>query len=228
MEPRARRALSPNLRSWYRKAIVSRVDEDDGALLEAWRRGDKAAGEELFRRHFEAVRRFFAKNLRASGRGADAEDLTQRSFEACVTGRDRVQGDFRGYLFGVARRQLFGELKHRSVRGDTVTPSHAGIRDVHTSPSGAVARIDEQKIFRVALEGLPPEFRGVIERFYWEEQPITTIAQQLGVAPGTVKSRLFRGKALLRERLEQLRAPAAVQESATRAFEDKLRGLDPE
>lgn len=227
MEPRTRGALSHDLLPWYREANVSRVDEDDGALLEAWRRGDKAAGEELFRRHFEAVRRFFAKNLRASG-GADAEDLTQRSFEACVTGRDRVQGDFRGYLFGVARRQLFGELKHRSVRGDTVTPSHAGIRDVHTSPSGAVARIDDQKIFRVALEGLPPEFRAVIERFYWEEQPITTIAQQLGVAAGTVKSRLFRGKALLRERLAQLRAPAEVQAAATKAFEDKLSGLEPE
>lgn len=210
------------------KSIVSRVDEADGTLLEAWRGGDKAAGEELFRRHFDAVHRYFVKNLRASGRGADAEDLTQRSFEACVTGRDRVQGDFRGYLFGVARRQLFSELKHRAVRGDTVTPSNAGIRAMNTSPSGAVARVDEQKIFRVALEGLPPEFRAVIERFYWQEQPITVIAQQLGVALGTVKSRLFRGKALLRERLEQLRAPAEVQDSATRAFEDKLRGLEPE
>lgn len=216
-------------RPWYRDALVSRLeDEEDGALLDAWRSGDKAAGEELFRRHFVAVYRFFAKNLRASGRAADAEDLTQRSFEACVTGRDRVRGDFRGYLFGVARRQLFGELKQRHVRGATVTPSDAGIRDVHTSPSGAVARLDEQKIFVVALEGLPTEFRAVIERFYWEEQPITAIAKELGVAPGTVKSRLFRGKALLRERLEQLRAPSEVRDSATKAFEDKLGSLEPE
>jgi RNA polymerase sigma factor (sigma-70 family) len=206
--------------------IVSQLEED-GALLEAWRRGDKAAGEELFRRHFDAVHRYFLKNLRASGRGADAEDLTQRSFEACVTGRDRVQGDFRGYLFGVARRQLFVELKQRSTRGDTVTPSDAGIRDANTSPSGRVARIDQQKIFLVALEGLPSEFRAVIERFYWQEQPITVIAEALGIAPGTVKSRLFRGKALLRERLEQLRAPPEVRDSATRAFEEKLRALEP-
>lgn len=202
--------------------------EEDAALLEAWRRGDKAAGEELFRRHFVAVYRYFLKNLRASGRGADAEDLTQRAFEACVTGRDRVQGDFRGYLFGVARRQLFVELKQRHSRGETVTPTDAGIRDVHTSPSGAVARLDEQKIFLVALEGLPSEFRSVIERFYWEEQPITVIAKELGVAPGTVKSRLFRGKALLRERLQQLRAPAEIQDSATKAFEQKLGELEPD
>jgi len=206
---------------------VSRPEED-AALLEAWRRGDKAAGEELFRRHFVAVYRYFLKNLRASGRGADAEDLTQRAFEACVTGRDRVQGDFRGYLFGVARRQLFVELKQRHSRGETVTPTDAGIRDVHTSPSGAVARLDEQKIFLVALEGLPSEFRSVIERFYWEEQPITVIAKELGVAPGTVKSRLFRGKALLRERLQQLRAPAEIQDSATKAFEQKLGELEPD
>jgi RNA polymerase sigma factor (sigma-70 family) len=206
---------------------VSRIEED-GALLDAWRRGDKAAGEELFRRHFVAVYRFFAKNLRASGRAADAEDLTQRSFEACVTGRDRVQGDFRGYLFGVARRQLFVEFKQRHARGETVTPTDAGIRDVHTSPSGAVARLDEQKIFLVALEGLPSEFRTVIERFYWEEQPINAIAQELGIALGTVKSRLFRGKALLRERLAELRAPPEVRDSATRVFEEKLSALKPD
>lgn len=205
---------------------VSRVEED-AALLDGWRRGDKAAGEELFRRHFVAVYRFFLKNLRAAGRAADAEDLTQRSFEACVTGRDRVQGDFRGYLFGVARRQMFLELRQRSSRGETVTPTDAGIRDVHTSPSGAVARLDEQKIFLVALEGLPAEFRTVIERFYWEEQPITAIALELGIALGTVKSRLFRGKALLRERLAELRAPAEIQDSATKAFEDKLGTLEP-
>ena len=197
-------------------------------MLDAWRSGDKAAGEELFRRHFVAVYRYFLKNLRNTGRGPDAEDLTQRTFEACVTGRDRVQGDFRGYLFGIARRQMFLEFKQRQTRGDIVAPSEAGIRDVHTSPSGAVARLDEQKIFLVALEGLPTEFRSVIERFYWEEQPITVIAQELGVATGTVKSRLFRGKALLRERLEQLRAPAEVQDSATKVFEQKLGDLERE
>jgi RNA polymerase sigma factor (sigma-70 family) len=206
---------------------VSRREEDE-ALLEAWRAGDKDAGDELLRRHFVGVYRFFSKNLPDSGRGADPEDLTQRTFEACVSGRDRVYGDFRGYVFGVARRQLYLEFKRRRSQGDVISPSEAGIRDVHTSPSAAVARLDEQKIFLVALGQLPPEFRGVIERFYWEERPIVEIAEELGIPPGTVKSRLFRAKALLREQLEQLRAPPEVADSATRIFEEKLRALDPE
>lgn len=143
-------------------------------------------------------------------------------------GQDGGGQDGGGQDGGIARRQMFLEFKQRQTRGEIVAPSEASIRDVHTSPSGAVARLDEQKIFLVALEGLPTEFRSVIERFYWEEQPITVIAQELGVATGTVKSRLFRGKALLRERLEQLRAPAEIRDSATKVFEQKLGDLERE
>ena len=59
----------------------------------------------------------------------------------------------------------------------------------------------------------------MLERFYWEERPIAEIAIELGVALGTVKSRLFRGKAMLREELMNSQAPAAVLESAVQRLD---------
>ena len=180
---------------------------DDGALLDAWRAGDTGAGNELLRRHFIAVYRFVSANL--SGPGAEPEDVAQRAFEACISARDRARTDFRGYLFGVARRLIYMEWKKR--RGDDLLPASAiQLRDVRTSPSAAVARLDEQKLFMKALESLPLEFRSVLERFFWEERSLAEIAEELGIAVGTVKSRLFRGKAMLRERLEHMHAPRAV------------------
>ncbi len=187
---------------------------DDSALLHAWREGDAHAGNELLRRHFVAVYRFFAANLSQAGRDVDPEDLTQRTFEACINRRDAVQSDFRAYVFGVARRLLYLEWKRRKGAGGVVSPSVEEIRDVRTSPSHAIARLDEQKLFLAALERLPAEFRAVLERFYWEERPIADIAEELGVALGTVKSRLFRGKAMLRDALMRLPAPAALLQSA--------------
>ncbi len=196
------------------RPTVAQDGRDDSTLLHAWRDGDAHAGNELLRRHFVAVYRFFSANLSQAGRDVDPEDLTQRTFEACITRRDAVQTDFRAYVFGVARRLLYLEWKRRKGVGDVVSPSVAEIRDLRTSPSLAIARLDEQKLFLKALERLPAEFRAVLERFYWEERPIAEIAEELGVALGTVKSRLFRGKAMLRDELMNSKAPAALLQTA--------------
>jgi RNA polymerase sigma factor (sigma-70 family) len=205
---------------------VKEGERHDATLLDAWREGDVDAGDELLKRHFVAVYRFFAANLSPSGRGADPEDLTQRTFEACIARRDRVETDFRAYLFGVARRQLYLEWKQRQARGDVLSPSDAGVRDVRTSPSAAVARLEDQKIFLRALERLPLEFRAVLELFFWEDRPIAAIAEELGIAVGTVKSRLFRGKSMLGQVLRELRVPEKVRASAIERLEKRTRDLD--
>jgi RNA polymerase sigma-70 factor (ECF subfamily) len=196
-------------------------DTSDVDLLERWRKGDTEAGDLLLRRHFVSVYRFFDANLGGVGVGGDSEDLTQKTFEACIAGRDRVHSDFRAYLFGIARRQLMREWERRRSRGDVMSPSQAGIRDVRTSPSAAVARLDQQKLFVRALELLPLEFKAVLELFYWEDRTIPEIAEELGIAKGTVKSRLFRGKALLKDKLMNLGVPAHLRDSTVEMLDNK-------
>ena len=199
----------------------------DVDLLESWRGGDSHAGDDLLRKHFVSVYRFFDANLGGSRVGVDAEDLTQKTFEACIAGRDRVKTDFRAYLFGIARRQLMREWERRRSRGEMITPSQAGIRDVRTSPSAAVARLDQQQLFVRALELLPLEFKSVLERFYWEDKTIPEIEVDLGIAKGTVKSRLFRGKAMLKERLTALGVPAHLRDSTLDILEQRTADIDP-
>lgn len=197
----------------------------DADLLDRWRSGDTQSGDELLRRHFVSIYRFFDANLGGTQVGGDAEDLTQKTFEACIAGRDRVRTDFRAYLFGIARRQLMRAWERRRSRGDVVTPSQAGIRDVRTSPSAAVARLDVQQLFLRSLELLPIEFKAALELFYWEDRSIPEIAEHLGIAKGTVKSRLFRGKAMLKERLIALGIPAALRDSTVEMIERRREEL---
>ena len=78
---------------------------DDFETLDRWRAGDRAAGNELLRRHFDGLYRFFRNKV---DEGVD--DLIQRSFLACVESKDRFrkQASFRTYLFTVARHERRG------------------------------------------------------------------------------------------------------------------------
>ena len=193
---------------------------DDLDLLDAWRNGDRDAAEALLSRHFSAVYRYFVARL-GSAALSDAEDLTQRTFEACVVARERVKTDLRAYLYGVARRLLMQEWKKRRVRGDVVTPSQAGLAASGHTPSAALRRADAWDLLSDALSGLPLEFSSVLERFYLEEQSIATIAEELGIAKGTVKSRLHRGKAMLRRALQQADAGDKLRQSSLQIVDSR-------
>ncbi len=173
------------------------AEPSDVELLQRWRAGDTTAANVLLRRHFAVVFRYFDRHVR----GADVEDLTQRTFEACVEFRDRLRDDasLRAYLLGIARKQLLKHLERKRPRGHEVSPSQAPLPDIRTSPTGVLARLDQQRLFLDALAPLPPEYREVLELFFWQDRSLADIAAALGIAIGTVKSRLHRGKAALRE-----------------------------
>ena len=62
--------------------------DGDHELLRAWQTGDDRAGEQLFRRHYQLILRFFHNKA-----GTQAHDLVQRTFLACLEARDRIRGD---------------------------------------------------------------------------------------------------------------------------------------
>ena len=181
----------------------------DGELLEAWRAGEREAGDELLRRHFLGVLRFFTAHP-----GVDAEELTQRTFEACIAARDRVRDRFGAYLYGIARNQLLREWEKKGTRGTPASTTGESIGDLATSPSMRVAKHEEQRLFARGLAAMPREFAAVLEAFYWDDASIPEIATKLGIAEGTVKSRLFRGKAQLRTWLERAKESEALRTGA--------------
>src|SRR3954471_16282377 len=83
-------------------------------LLGAWRAGDGAAGQALFARHFRRIYRFFETKCQA-----EADELVQGTFLACMKAKDQFRGDssFTTYLFAVARRELYRVLELRKRDG---------------------------------------------------------------------------------------------------------------
>jgi RNA polymerase sigma-70 factor (ECF subfamily) len=172
----------------------------DAELLEAWRADDRAAGDELIRRHFDPICRFFRAKL-----GDDVEDLIQKTFLDCVTSRERVgEGGFRAYLFAVARNRLYDHLRARYRTPEAVDLSSRSLADLGTTPSQQVARDREEQLLLAALRRIPLEYQIALELAYWEGLSGPEIATVLAIPANTVRSRLARARAAVRDQIERL------------------------
>lgn len=170
----------------------------DEALLRAWAGGDEAAGATLYRRHFDALYRFFRT------KAPDAyEDLIQTTMLECVRSKDRFRGDapFRGFLFGVARNTLLHHFRSRFRDRLDFDASRSSVADLDPRPSTIAARNAEQTRLLEAMRRIPVDLQIVIELHYWEELSTRELSDALEVPQGTVKSRLRRAREALREAL---------------------------
>jgi RNA polymerase sigma factor (sigma-70 family) len=182
----------------------------DLELLTRWRSGDNAAGSALVKRHYETLHRFFV----SKAPGHD-EDLIQQTFVACVEARDAFRGEstFRAYLFGLARFQLLTHYRKVYRRPDldfTIT----SLRDLGTSPTGALLRREAAQLLQLALSQVPVDQQIALELTYWEGLAAPEIARVLDIPENTVYSRLRRAKEHLRKALEQLSDSEGDREQA--------------
>ena len=77
------------------------------------------------------------------------------------------------------------------------------MHDLGTSPSKVVEAQRENKLLFEALRRLPVDLQVTLELFYGEELDGAELATILDIPVGTVKSRLRRGKELLRKHMER-------------------------
>lgn len=170
----------------------------DIELLDAWRNGDSVAGSQLLKRHFDTLFRFFSTKL-----DEPADDLIQETLLGCVKGRDRFREDasFRTYLLSVARNRLFSYYKKRNRGFDPLTTSAAASG---VSPSSALAAGERRSRLLAALRRIPLDAQVMLELYYWDGLKSPQLAEVLEVSNHTVRSRLSRARARLREELAQL------------------------
>ena len=194
----------------------------DLELLEAWRGGDRRAGSELFERHFDSICRFFANKV-----DRDVDDLVQKTFSACVEGKERFRGQssFRTYLFGVAHNVLRSTLRTRKRENDRLDFGMTSVFDLGLSPTTLLATGREQALMLQSLRRIPIEHQLVLELYYWEDMEASELAEVLELPEGTVRSRIRRAKQLLEEQLRALADSDAVLTSTLSDLDSWARSL---
>ncbi len=184
-----------------RKPWIER--SDDATLCRAAARDDRDALEALLRRHYP---RIYAVCRRLTGNDADAADAAQEALIAISRGLSRFDGraSFTTWSYRVATNACLDELRRRQRRTATSLPDEpAGSRH---DPVGeqTTARLDVD----AALERLPDEFRVPVVLRDLAGLSYDEISEVLAIPPGTVRSRIARGRGRLVELLDQGNQPA--------------------
>lgn len=183
----------------------------DAELLDAWAKGDEGASSSLLSRYYPAVLRFF--DLRSP---SAAEDLTQRTFLACIEGRERLRSaaSFRPFLFGIACNVLRRHLRTKSSEsGVFETGDVTGSADPAQTASRIMALHQEQHLLLRALQMLDTDTQTLIVLHYWEGMTTREISEVLGVGVSTLTTRLSRARKVLRTKVSELPAIAASRDS---------------
>ena len=172
---------------------------EDFELVDRWRAGDKAAGQELFQRHYRSVARFFETKC-----GNEVDELLQATFFACLRAKDqfRKESSFKTYLFAIARNQLYRLLRDR--QRTAVDFEHSSIAQLITTPGTKIDRNKEKARMIEALQQLPVEQQTLLELYYWEQLSVAELAEVFEAEPATVRQRIHRARLALREQMEGL------------------------
>jgi len=175
---------------------------DEAELVRQAVRGDADAFGELFERYANDVFRL-ALSM-GHGRG-EAEDLMQDTFLAAFEsiGRFERRSAFKTWLLSILFRQAGRHRRYSRIRQTEVLDEGA----LSTGPNGvARAHRDGDHASRLdahtMLDTLSPEHRAVLVLRELQGLSYDEIAQTLGVPRGTVESRLFRARNILRERFQ--------------------------
>lgn len=201
----------------------------DEELLEAWAGGDKKAGSQLVDRYVHIVARFFENKLESE---PDVQEATTRVFELCVRdfGRLDAPRSFRTFLLGTADGVLRETWRRRT--GSPTDPVSPAARDLGPWLFRVIHDPRETRLLLDAVRNLPFGLDTLVELAYFEAQTRREIARALGLAPGTISSRLRRAHELLEAQVEAL-APSPELARRTRARLAELaqfarRGLGPD
>jgi RNA polymerase sigma factor (sigma-70 family) len=163
-------------------------------LVARCRRGDPDAWPELVRRYSPYVHAIAARAYRLGPE--DAEDVFQEVFVRAWTNLHSLRDDgaLRPWLGQLTRRLAVDRLRVRAR--EEVREDLDSIADLPTED--LLAQLDEALVVRQAIDRLPRIQRDIVQRFFLEGQSHATIARELGIAEGTVASRICRARQRLR------------------------------
>lgn len=176
---------------------MARTNEE---LVAAAQSGDAPAMEELLGRHYD---RIFAICRRISGNDADAYDAAQEALLAIVRGLERFDGrsKFSTWSYRIATNACLDELRRRNRRPDPTDDEHLQLASGSDAPQPGDG-VDDQMLIEQALQQIPEQFRAPVVLRDMVGMDYADIAATLDIAPGTVRSRIARGRTALAEVLE--------------------------
>jgi RNA polymerase sigma-70 factor (ECF subfamily) len=186
------------------------VSPSDPELVRRCLAGDEKAYRELVERYERQVYSLAMRMVRVR---EDAEDLTQETFVRMFRALDRydLERPFPAWLLTIAARLSIDQLRRRRVKTVPLVHSEPGeheervidVADPGFGPEVLAEREEEARAAGALIGSLPEHYRIVVVLRHEQGLSYDEISEALHLPLGTVKARIHRARALLKERLER-------------------------
>ena len=182
---------------------------EDADLVRRCLSGDQRACRDLVRRYERPV---YSVLMRVVRRAEDAEDLVQETFVKVFRALDRYDTErpFSAWIFTIASRLAIDHLRRRRVKTVSLEVSEPGsteertmdVEDTGLKPDEVTSHAEEEKQAASLIDSLPEHYRIVVLLRHQQDLSYEEIAEALNLPLGTVKARIHRARALLKDRLD--------------------------
>lgn len=189
------------------------MDEQNKALVESMISGSEEAFDQLYR---SCSPKLYRMAYFITGNRNDSEDILQETFVKCFLYRSKLKQAerFEPWLYQIMVRTAWRFERRKRGRSEVSfegmldyekgTGSAEGIRidGKAAGPLETVLKSETAEEIRMVLRRLDIKYRTVILLYYYNELSIREIADITGTLEGTVKSRLYKARKLLKGLLE--------------------------
>ena len=149
----------------------------------------------------------YALAFRLVGEKREAEELVQDAFVRAFRSLDQFRGDakFSTWLYRIVYNLCMTRVTRRRTRPDSVDIREEMLDNVfvdeEAGPDERMENDEYNTIVAEEIQQLPEKFKSAVTLFYLQEMSYEEMMTVLNLPLGTVKTNLFRGRNLLRERV---------------------------
>jgi RNA polymerase sigma-70 factor (ECF subfamily) len=195
-------------------AVQATVAGDEADLVQRLAAKDEAAVRTTIRRYNQRLYRLARSVVRDDG---EAEDVLQQAYFKAFTHIDTFRGEAQlsTWLSRIVLNEALARIAQKRRANTVALEAAAEKADVipfpnaspPVDPERSLAQRQVQALLEEAIDRLPDGFRTVLVARVVEGMSVEETAEVLGVKPETVKTRLHRARAMLRDNVENKIGP---------------------
>lgn len=187
-------------------ALAAHRDQDIADMLQDG--AHAAAFAALVDRYESKIYRLCCSLLRDRGL---AEDAAQESLLRIWKALDKYdqRASLSTWIYAITRNRCLTAIERRRV-AESLDDENSPL-ELETAEAEPTEVDDQATLLRELVDALPDRYRRALTLYYYEERSVGEAALMLGVPEGTLKTNLFRARALLLERIRQLGLADPVQ-----------------
>jgi len=184
----------------------------DQELVASTLNGERDAFAELVSRYQRPV---YNLTYRMLGEAREAEDAAQEAFMRAYQHLKRydTKRSFKTWLLSIASNYCIDRLRKRRLTWlslDEPLPPHPALNSNKPMPEQVAVNNERQSAVQALLSELQPDYRAAVVLRYWYDMSYAEIADTLDTTESAIKSRLFRARQMLAQKLEVNPVPSLM------------------